>query len=254
MRRQPSARSLLTAPLAAALAACGPGGQLDAPVAQVAAPSASPAAPAPAPAPTPPEAISGGSSWSFDSIPEGGIPSGWSIGESNGRGKLATWTTVARADAPTPPSAFGITTSSNRGSTFNLALADGIHPQDLDLTVAVRAVTGREDQGGGPVWRAADSANYYVARWNPLESNFRVYYVKDGRRKQLASAAAPGDTSAWHTIRIVAVGSHVDCHLDGELLLSVDEETFSEAGMVGLWTKADAAALFDDLRVEPVAP
>ena len=116
--------------------------------------------------------------------------------------------------------------------------------------MAVRAVSGEEDQGGGPVWRAADASNYYITRWNPLEKNFRVYFVKAGRRKQLASAQATADISSWHTIRVVAVGAHIDCYFDGEKLLSVDDETFAEAGMVGLWTKADAVALFDDLHVE----
>jgi len=68
----------------------------------------------------------------------------------------------------------------------------------MDLSVVVLAVSGEEDQGGGPVWRAADAANYYITRWNPLEKNFRLYFVKDGRRKQLASAAATGDHSVWH--------------------------------------------------------
>jgi hypothetical protein len=35
----------------------------------------------------------------------------------------------------------------------------------------MKAVAGKEDQGGGLVWRAMDSNNYYVARYNPLEDN-----------------------------------------------------------------------------------
>ena len=31
------------------------------------------------------------------------------------------------------------------------------------------------DQGGGSIWRAQDRDNYYIARWNRLEDNFRVY-------------------------------------------------------------------------------
>ena len=195
-----------------------------------------------------------GREWSFDIGVAGVFPDGWSLGESNGAGTPATWAMVAQEDAPSPPNVFGVTSSANRGSTFNMALADGAHFQDLDLSVAVLAVSGEEDQGGGPVWRAADAANYYITRWNPLEKNFRLYFVKDGRRKQLAGATVTGDISVWHLIRVVTVGAHIDCYFDGEKLLSVDDETFAEAGSVGLWTKADAAALFDDLRVTPVGP
>lgn len=44
------------------------------------------------------------------------------------------------------------------------------------------------DQGGGVVWRARDSKNYYIARYNPLENNFRVYKVEAGRRVQLGTS------------------------------------------------------------------
>ncbi len=192
--------------------------------------------------------------WTFDTDETGTIPAGWTVGESNGAGTPATWATVARDDAPSAPGTFGVTATRNYGHTFNVALAQGTSARDLDLSVRVKAVSGEEDQGGGLVWRAADASNYYITRWNPLEKNFRVYFVKDGRRKQLATAPATDDVSTWHTVSVVTRGSHIDCLLDGAKLLSVDDETFSGPGQVGLWTKADAATLFDDLHLEVVAP
>jgi hypothetical protein len=110
----------------------------------------------------------------------------------------------------------------------------------------MKALAGEDDQGGGLVWRAKDGANYYIARFNPLEDNYRVYKVVDGARKQLGSAdfkAAPG----WHTLRVVMSADHIVCYLDGEKRLDVTDSTFKEAGKVGLWTKSDAQTHFDDL-------
>ena len=45
------------------------------------------------------------------------------------------------------------------------------------------------------------------------------------------------------------VGDRITCYLDGQKLLEARDNTFGEAGMVGLWTKADAIASFDDLEV-----
>jgi hypothetical protein len=114
----------------------------------------------------------------------------------------------------------------------------------------VKAMTGDEDQGGGPIWRAKDADNYYIARWNPLEDNFRIYFVKGGRRIQLASADIKADPKKWHEIEIKHVGNHIIAKFDKKKILKLDDDTFGEAGKVGLWTKADAATAFDNFKAE----
>ena len=138
---------------------------------------------------------------------------------------------------------------SERG-TFNLAWTDQMRFRNGAIEVKVRAGDGRIDQGGGPIWRVRDAGNYYIARWNPLENNFRVYYVKDGRRVQLDTADVNVPAGAWHTIRVEQQGNHVVCYLDGRKLPDAEDATFPDAGGVGLWTKVDAASLFDDLVVQ----
>jgi hypothetical protein len=96
-----------------------------------------------------------------------------------------------------------------------------------------------------------DRDNYYVARWNPLERNFRVYYVKDARRVQLATADVEADPALWHTILVRHSGRRIECLLDGAKLLEAEDGTLPDAGGAGVWTKADAATSFDDLRVRP---
>jgi hypothetical protein len=36
------------------------------------------------------------------------------------------------------------------------------------------------------------------------------------------------------------------CAFDGKTSIELEEKTFREAGMVGVWTKADSVTLFDD--------
>ncbi len=132
---------------------------------------------------------------------------------------------------------------------YNVALVENSSYRDVDISVRLRSVSGRVDQGGGLVWRAQDVNNYYVARYNPLEDNFRVYKVVDGQRKQLESAALRIDHEAWHVLKIVMREDHIECYLNGEKHLDVHDTTFSNAGKIGLWTKADAVTQFDDLSV-----
>lgn len=44
-------------------------------------------------------------------------------------------------------------------------------------------------------------------------------------------------------------GDHIECSLDHKKLLDVKDDTFKEAGKVGLWSKADAQTHFDGFTV-----
>ena len=187
--------------------------------------------------------------WTFERDKVGSVPKGWEAAETSGEGTLATWHVVTDTSAPSPSHAVAITANKNYGGTFNLLLAEDTSYGDLEIEVMLKAITGQDDQGGGPVWRARDADNYYVCRWNPLEDNFRLYYVKNGRRRTLASAMVKTDPRAWHKIAVEQKGTRIECTFDGKKLLEVEDSTFSKPGMVGLWVKADGRSEFDNVKV-----
>jgi hypothetical protein len=138
----------------------------------------------------------------------------------------------------------------NPDETFNVALVSGTSAKDLTLCVRLKPVAGKEDQGGGLVWRAKDAKNYYIVRYNPLEENFRVYKVVDGKRTMLGDAKAKKQ-KGWQPIQVTMKGDHIECSLDGAKLLDVRDSTFADSGKVGLWSKSDAQSYFDDMTLGP---
>jgi hypothetical protein len=190
-----------------------------------------------------------GKEWTFEQDKVGSVPKGWQVAETGGEGKLAAWAVVADESASDSAHAVVITTNTNYGGTFNLLIAKETKYKDLEIEVMVKAIAGKEDQGGGPIWRAKDADNYYVCRWNPLENNIRLYYVKDGRRKQLASADITTDPTVWHEIEVKHKGSKIEVEFDGKDVIEFEDSTFTEAGMVGLWVKADGRSAFDNFEV-----
>jgi hypothetical protein len=132
---------------------------------------------------------------------------------------------------------------------FNLCIAEETEYLDVQINAAIKPRDGELDQGGGLVWRYQDSNNYYVARFNPLEENYRVYKVVEGKRSQLGTAASDAATGKWHTMQIIHKGNHIQCYLNDKPYLDVTDDTFKEAGKIGLWTKADAQTSFDGLEV-----
>jgi len=181
-----------------------------------------------------------GKSWNFDADKTGSIPEGFTV-------VLGNWKIVVDPDAPSRPNVLA-QMASNSGSTFNLILFSGTNNKNLDISVKMKAVAGKEDQGGGLVWRAMDSNNYYVVRYNPLEDNYRVYKVEQGRRIQLQNADIK-HSEGWHTLRVRMEGDNIQCYYDGGKYLEVKDSTFQVSGKIGLWTKADAQSHFDDLTM-----
>lgn len=190
----------------------------------------------------------------FDADKAGALPASWTVGGTKPDGPLATWEVSADAAAPSAGNVLALTKINHESSsTYNICWTDTVRMGSGSIEVSYKAVGGEIDQGGGPMWRVKDANNYYICRVNPLEENFRVYFVKDGARKQLATAKVDAPAEKWHTIKVEHIGNHIVCSLDGTKYLEVDDATFADEGGVGLWTKADAATAFDNVTVRSKA-
>jgi hypothetical protein len=185
--------------------------------------------------------------FSKDSLNE--LPKGWKA-DHTGKGGAGAWKVVADDTAPSKKSYVLSQTGQSPGPVFNLCVADDTTHADVEVSVMFKANSGKRDQGGGIVWRYADANNYYVARFNPLEDNYRLYKVVAGKRIQLETkeklTAASGK---WHNLRVKMTGDRIECYLNGKKLLEARDATFQKAGKVGLWTKADARTSFDQLVI-----
>src|SRR5947209_18001573 len=143
----------------------------------------------------------------------GKVPGGWKAART-GKGVGSVWKVVADDTAPSRAGLVLAQTAAGPGPLFNLCLAEDTTLQDVEVSVAFKAVKGNKDQGGGPVWRYQDANNYYVARMNPLEDNYRVYKVVAGKRVQLEKREdLKVPAGEWHTLRVTMKGDQLECSL-----------------------------------------
>jgi hypothetical protein len=179
----------------------------------------------------------------------GRVPAGWAAAKT-GKGEGSVWKVVADDTAPSKSGFVLAQTAASPGAMFNLCVLQDGGYRDVELTVAFKAVKGANDQGGGFVWRYQDANNYYVARMNPLEDNYRLYHVVAGKRTQFGGKEGlKVPTGTWHTLKVTMAGDKIECFLDGTKEIEATDATFTKPGKVGLWTKADAQSHFDDFRV-----
>jgi hypothetical protein len=185
----------------------------------------------------------------FDDAPAGRPPAEWTL-TMTGKGE-PKWIVEADATAPSKPNVL----KQSGKATFPLAIKNGTNIRDGFVEVKFKPVSGSEDRAAGIIWRARDADNYYVVRANALEDNVVLYKTVKGVRTSLEivgrkggyGVGTPVPSGQWHTLRCDFAGSRFKVTYDGKLLFEVEDKTLTEAGMIGLWTKADSVTLFDDL-------
>ncbi|PYV97137.1 MAG: hypothetical protein DMG89_15550 [Acidobacteria bacterium] len=190
--------------------------------------------------------------WNFDRDTTGTIAAGFTSALT-GRGTIGQWVVTSDPSAPSPPKVLAQTTKDTTDYRFPLAIVEDTSYRDLVLSVKFKTISGRVDQGAGLIFRLKDKDNYYIMRANALEDNFRLYHVVNGRRVQFAGANFKVTPQTWHQIKVEARGDEFQCSYDGQLRFTAKDNTFKDAGRIGLWTKADSVIYFDDLTVKDLS-
>jgi hypothetical protein len=188
----------------------------------------------------------GSSRETFDSARA--LPSEWQ-GGITGQG-TAKWEIVDDQTAPSPPKAL----RQSGEATFCWAVKRDEQIQNGFVEVKIKPISGKEDQAGGLVFRFRDEGNYYVVRANALENNVVLYKTVNGKRSSLPVKGRMFgygvDTKVpqgrWSTLRVAFAGNLFTVSYEGKQLFQVEDDTFGEAGAVGVWTKADSVTEFDD--------
>jgi hypothetical protein len=176
----------------------------------------------------------------FDDLKAGAVPPGWTATKT-GTGD-AKWTIERDDTAPSKPNVL----KQSGQATYPICLKDDTSLKDGFVEVKFKPISGREDQAGGLIWRARDANNYYVARANALENNVTIYHTINGRRTEKKRTRMTVTTNQWHTLRVDFIGSHFTVLLDAKSAIDWEDTTFTQAGKIGVWTKADSVTAFDD--------
>src|SRR2546430_16177359 len=114
----------------------------------------------------------------FDDVKTGGPPPGWTATQT-GSG-TAKWAVEKDDSAPSKPNVL----KQSGVATFPVCFKNDTNLKDGFVEVKFKAISGKEDQAGGVVWRLKDANNYYIARANALEDHVTIYHTVSGRRTQ----------------------------------------------------------------------
>ena len=177
----------------------------------------------------------------FDDMQTGAPPPGWTATQT-GSG-TAKWAVEKDNSAPTKPNVL----KQSGQATFPVCFKNDTNIKDGFVEVKFKPISGKEDQAGGVIWRLQDANNYYIARANALENNVTIYHTIKGKRTEKKRTNMNVASGQWHTIRVDFNGNHFTVTFDGKKAIEWNDDTFQNAGKVGVWTKADSVTSFDHL-------
>lgn len=174
---------------------------------------------------------------SFDSTPHGKLP-------PEAKVVAGIWTVRAEQGAPSAPNAL-----CQIGIADYPAIVLGERGySDVEITTSFKAVSGKEDQAAGIIFRVRDKDNYYILRANALEDNVILFKYAKGRRSSMKEANVKVSKGVWQELRVDVRGAFIRGYLNGKLVVEAADSTFT-SGNVGLWTKADSQTCFDNVSV-----
>src|SRR6266571_3088346 len=177
---------------------------------------------------------------SFDNFKAGAAPPGWTATQT-GSGS-AKWSVEKDDSAPSKPNVL----KQSGEATFPVCIKNDTNLKDGFVEVKFKPIAGKEDQAGGVIWRVQDANNYYIARANALEDNVTIYHTINGKRVAFKNINTKVTSGVWHTLRVDFEGNKFTVTFDGTKVIDATDESFANAGKVGVWTKADSVTEFDN--------
>ena len=179
--------------------------------------------------------VTAGPPWTFDAVASAGLPAGAvPLG--------GAWGVRAEGDAPSPPNALCETATAPLAA---LSLGDASYT-DVALSASLKLVSGHAARAAGLAFRIRDRDNYYVLEADAAAGRVRLVRYVGGDLGGIAESPAAVAAGAWHRLRAEAAGDRLRGFLDDRPVIDVADGTHA-AGAVGLWTRADSSACFDDV-------
>lgn len=190
---------------------------------------------------TPPTVVS------FNDMTAGQPPLGFTTG-LGGTGASSIWRIE---DDPRAPRGKVLVQKSTDSSSlrYPICMYDGIRTLNTDVTVSFNTVSGRIDQVAGIALRVTDEGNYYLARASAKDNAVTLSRFVGGSGSDLTSASIKVPAGTWQTLRFKVDRERLTVYLNGQQVIDWSDNRHTREGRVGLWTRADAVTMFDDLSI-----
>jgi len=184
--------------------------------------------------------------WNFDSYQNGTVPQGFAELSTD---QKTSWIIKSEPSAISKPNVLE-KLPINDTSDYHLQLIPDSPSVDTEnVTMEFKIVSGENAKSAGMILRFIDSKHYFVLMADSAQNRLSLCkntpdFLICNYDKQVT--IAPGE---WHTMEALVSSQGIAAFLDGQLLIRANDHNY-QSGEVGMWTKKDTGAFFDDFRIE----
>lgn len=186
--------------------------------------------------------------WNFDQDKAGGAPAGWKAVEGE-------WQVIPDQSAPSKPNVYGLpagrllTSLTHALEYYPMTVQiDPTEYSDFTLEAQFKSAGGRFDCSGGLIFRYVDANNFYLLSAGCPNDYFALSRMSGGKIEGLKQSVVPTDKDTWYKLKVTAQGGHFMCYDNSKMIFDFDDSKIKK-GKIGLWTRDDSQAEFDDVTI-----
>ena len=184
--------------------------------------------------------------WDFDSYQNGTIPQGLSGMSTD---KTPSWIIKSEASAPSKPNILEKIPINDTEDYHIQLIPDSPITDTANVTMNFKIVSGEKAKSAGIILRFIDQKHYFVLMAD--STNNRLSLCKQTPEYLICNydkpvTIAPGQ---WHTMKALISSQGIAGFIDDQLLIRSNDHNYAN-GQIGMWTKKDTGAYFDDFKIE----
>jgi hypothetical protein len=183
----------------------------------------------------------------FDSYQNGTVPEGFADGSIDPK---FSWIIRAEPSAPSLPNVMQRVPVNDSSSDYHYQLIPNSPTVDTEnVTMSFKIVSGSQAKSAGMILRFIDTKHYFVLMADSDKNRLSLCkntpeFLICNYDKQVTITP-----NQWHTIKALVSSQGIAASLDGQVIIQANDHNYLE-GQVGMWTKKDTGAYFDNFKME----
>jgi len=185
--------------------------------------------------------------WNFDSYQDNTLPPEFSYSETDS--SLGLWIVKSDDSTATKPNVLAKLPGNDNLDYHMQLMPDSPTVTSAAISMKFKIVSGQKAEAAGLILRFIDKSHYFVLMADAM--NNRISLCKSDIEFIVCNYEAKAQISVgqWHTLKAFVSSEGVGGFLDDKLFIKANNQYY-QTGQIGLWTKKDTEAYFDDLKID----